>query len=113
MAERTLLAVAHAGTWAVSRAAWAAINGLKPLANCRAGSVCGGRPRQAALTLKQPSPTHDEARAAFAAVADQIAALRSLSLSELERNHLGFSLARSARGTRSSRRLLSGRAGSP
>lgn len=43
---------------------------------------------------KTPTPSPDEARAAFNAVAEQIAALRGLSLSELERKHLellGFS----------------------
>lgn len=88
MAERTLREVAHAGTWAEQRAAWAAINCWKPLDNGCRGSVCGARPKEAAFTMKPPNPTPEEARVAFAAVADQIGALRSLSLSELERKHL-------------------------
>jgi hypothetical protein len=126
MAERTLRSVAHAGTWVEQRAAWEAVNHLKPLDNRRGGSVCSERPKEAALTMKPPNPTPEEARTAFAAVADQIGALRSLSLSELERKHLELLGVPSAIRSRDAlikkislalqRRAcapLSGRAGSP
>lgn len=86
--ERQLRAMVAAGTWPQQRAAWATLNQSKVPESDRDR----GRPVRlagdSAPTMKSPSPNPDEARAAFAAVADQIASLRLLSLPDLERKHL-------------------------